>query len=184
MTKNRLLDNIEFTTDQWSLIEIINPCENYQLAYYMNKALEIDLEREDDFDFDVQGGQIELFPIFTYTDEELKRFYVLLCTHSENNVALWKDFDSSHTKLLFIFGNDHQKAVKQLEVAVLDIPNTIYAQCMNFSEKANTSGKASKNERRKQRMEKLFNDELLDALELHFSEIKERNIAKNTTAEQ
>ena len=174
MAKKRLLDNIEFTTDQWSLIEIVNPCENYQFAYYINEAFEIDLEREDDFDFAIQNDEIELFPIYTYTDEELKRFYVLLCTHSENDVALWKDFDSSHTKLLFIFGNEHQEAARHLESFVMDIPNTIYAQYLNFAEQSNSTAKPSKNEKRKQRLEKLFNDELLEALELHFSEIEEK----------
>ena len=176
----RLLDNIEFTTDKWSLIEIVNPCENYHLAYHINKALEIDLERENDFDFAIQKDKIEMFPIYTYTDEELRRFYILLCTHSENNVAIWKDFDSSHTKLLFIFGNDHQKAAKEFEAAVMDIPNTIYAQYLSFAEQSKPTGKVSNSEKRKQRLEKLFNAELLDALELHFSETEGTDIDADT----
>lgn len=172
MAKPKLLDDIKFTTDQWSLIEIVNPCKNHQLAYYINKTLGLDLEREDDFNFCVKKDNMEQFPIYTYTDEVYNQFYVLLCTHSENGVALWKDFSSSHTKLLFIFGYEHKEKAKQLESEVMDIPNTIYAQYLNFAEQLNPGNKASKSEKRKQRMEKLFNDDLLDALEFHFLKVE------------
>ena len=168
MAKNEFLESFEFSSSQWSLIEIINPYLEHQLAYQINTIFNIDLTREPDFDFCV-GENTELFSVFSHADEDMKRFYVLLSTHSQNEVPVWKGFDSAYTKLFFILGNNHHETAKLFVDTVFSIPNTIFAQHFNFEENPNPlKKKATALEKRKQQLEKLLNEELLEALELHF----------------
>ncbi len=194
MAKKKTLDEVLFSMEFGSLLGISNHLKDYQMAYFLNKLLGIELEREKDFFFFVpqkakkNDNPSFLLPMglplddnenisdsslpysfYTCVDAENHLMYILLSSRSDG-VVLYEAF-KTFDRLLFIFGRDHLEAARNILAFQKDIPNTLLMKLFDFSSILTKEVLSTKEEKSLQKTYDFLLD-LLEEVEFYFMEIK------------
>ncbi|MFW5656718.1 MAG: IPExxxVDY family protein [Bacteroidota bacterium] len=114
------------------LFGIISTENDYSLSFQLNRALNIELTRQDDFVLERKGKPSLFFPSFSYISSDDTVGYQLLKNKTQGQVLVAEHKTTDY--FLLIFGDNNDNIIHSLHEKIRQIPGVNVVMPLNFTE--------------------------------------------------